>query len=38
MRTVPSEIGCTTRLCGLQIVEPGYKVFAVKPQFVKGIT
>lgn len=27
-----------TRLCGLQIVEPGYKVFAVKPQFIKGIT
>lgn len=27
-----------TRLCGLQIVEPGYKVFAVKPQFIKGVT
>ncbi len=27
-----------TRLCGLQIVEPGYKVFSVRPQFVKGIT
>lgn len=27
-----------TRLCGLEAVEPGYKVFAVKPQFIKGIT
>ncbi|HIZ49218.1 MAG TPA: glycoside hydrolase family 78 protein [Candidatus Gemmiger excrementavium] len=27
-----------TRLCGLEIVEPGYKVFAVKPRFIKGIT
>lgn len=27
-----------TRLCGLEPVEPGYKVFAVKPQFIKGIT
>ena len=27
-----------SRLCGLQMVEPGYKVFRVKPQFIKGIT
>lgn len=27
-----------TRLCGLRPVEPGYRVFAVKPQFIKGIT
>lgn len=27
-----------TRLCGLEAVEPGYRVFAVKPQFIKGIT
>ena len=26
-----------TRLAGLQILEPGYKKFAVKPQFIKGI-
>ena len=27
-----------TRLCGLQAVEPGYKIFRVAPQFIKGIT
>ncbi|MBR0041123.1 MAG: family 78 glycoside hydrolase catalytic domain [Oscillospiraceae bacterium] len=27
-----------TRLCGLRLLEPGYKKFAVAPQFVKGIT
>ena len=27
-----------TRLCGLQMIEPGYKKFAVKPAFIKGIT
>lgn len=27
-----------TRLGGLEAVEPGYKVFAVHPQFIKGIT
>lgn len=27
-----------TRLCGLQLIEPGYKTFAIKPQFIKGIT
>ncbi|MBR1757752.1 MAG: family 78 glycoside hydrolase catalytic domain [Lachnospiraceae bacterium] len=27
-----------SRLCGLQIVEPGYRKFAIKPQFMKGIT
>ena len=33
-------IGCWlyTRLCGLQRLEPGYKRFAVAPQFIKGIT
>ncbi len=27
-----------TRLCGLQMLEPGYKKFAVRPAFIKGIT
>ena len=27
-----------TRLSGLRLVEPGYKKFAVAPQFIKGIT
>ena len=27
-----------TRLCGLRMIEPGYKKFAVKPAFIKGIT
>ena len=27
-----------TRLCGLRLIEPGYKRFAVNPQFIKGIT
>ena len=27
-----------TRLCGLQCLAPGYKKFAVKPGFIKGIT
>ncbi|MBR0160290.1 MAG: family 78 glycoside hydrolase catalytic domain [Oscillospiraceae bacterium] len=27
-----------TRLCGLRNLEPGYKKFAVAPQFIKGIT
>ena len=27
-----------TRLCGLRLIEPGYKRFAIAPQFVKGIT
>ena len=27
-----------TRLCGLQRLEPGYRRFAVKPGFIKGIT
>ncbi len=27
-----------TRLCGLRLIEPGYKKFAVIPQFMKGIT
>lgn len=27
-----------TRLCGLRLIEPGYRKFAVKPQFIKGIT
>ncbi len=27
-----------TRLCGLQMLKPGYKKFAVKPGFIKGIT
>lgn len=26
-----------TRLCGLRPIEPGYKHFAVSPQFIKGI-
>ena len=27
-----------TKLCGLESVEPGYKKFALHPQFIKGIT
>ena len=27
-----------TKLCGLEILEPGYKKFALRPQFVTGIT
>lgn len=27
-----------TKLCGLEILEPGYKKFALRPQFIKGIT
>lgn len=27
-----------TRLCGLCLLEPGYKKFAVAPQFIKGVT
>ena len=27
-----------SRLCGLQLIEPGYKKFAVRPGFIKGIT
>ena len=27
-----------TRLCGLRLLEPGYKRFAVAPQFIQGIT
>lgn len=27
-----------TRLCGLRLLEPGYKKFAVAPQFIQGIT
>ena len=27
-----------TKLCGLEILEPGYKRFALRPQFIKGIT
>ena len=27
-----------TRLCGLRLVEPGYKTFAVAPRFTRGIT
>ena len=27
-----------TRLCGLRLIEPGYRKFAVSPQFIKGIT
>ena len=27
-----------TRLCGLRLIEPGYKRFAVAPAFIKGIT
>ena len=27
-----------TRLCGLRLIEPGYRKFAVAPQFIKGIT
>lgn len=27
-----------TKLCGLEILEPGYKRFALCPQFIKGIT
>lgn len=27
-----------TRLAGLRLAEPGYKVFALKPMFIKGIT
>ncbi len=27
-----------TRLCGLNLIEPGYKKFAVAPRFMKGIT
>ena len=27
-----------TRLCGLRLIEPGYKKFAIAPQFMKGIT
>ena len=27
-----------TRLCGLQLIEPGYKKFAVRPKFIQGIT
>ncbi|MBO6158379.1 MAG: family 78 glycoside hydrolase catalytic domain [Firmicutes bacterium] len=27
-----------TRLCGLQLLEPGYKKFRVAPRFIKGIT
>ena len=27
-----------TRLCGLRLIEPGYRKFAVAPQFMKGIT
>ena len=27
-----------TRLCGLRLIEPGYKKFAVAPQFIQGIT
>ena len=26
------------QLCGLEILEPGYKKFALRPQFIKGIT
>ena len=26
-----------TKLCGLEILEPGYKKFALRPQFIKGI-
>lgn len=27
-----------TRLCGLEAIEPGYRMFSVRPQFIKGIT
>lgn len=27
-----------TRLCGLRLIEPGYRKFAVSPRFMKGIT
>ena len=27
-----------TKLCGLEILEPGYKKFALRPQFITGIT
>lgn len=27
-----------TKLCGLEILEPGYRKFALRPQFIKGIT
>ena len=27
-----------TKLCGLEILEPGYKKFALRPQLIKGIT
>ena len=27
-----------TRLCGLRLLEPGYKRFSVSPSFIKGIT
>ena len=27
-----------TRLCGLRLIEPGYRKFAVAPQFMQGVT